>query len=107
MLEQSAEVCVPQESHLSKLVGYQPGDLLAKHFYLVVEALDADKDLAQGMCAHNVGLPLQRQAASCLHRLGRDGVHLLSWQPREEVQQGEGIVQVAQCIQEGRVPVAQ
>ncbi len=55
----------PIMPYLSKLVWHKPGDGLAQHFRLEVEALHRRKDLPQGMGPADVGLPFQRQPA-CL-----------------------------------------
>ena len=40
--------------HLGKLMGHEPGDGLSLHLRLVVEALDGDERLTQGVGAHDI-----------------------------------------------------
>ena len=85
-------------------MGHEPGDALAQHLGLEVEALHADEHLAQRVRAHDVGLPLQGQAPRVVHRLAGDVQPLLGWERGEQVHQRQGVVQVAQRVCEAGVP---
>jgi hypothetical protein len=81
---------------LGEHVGDEPGDGLSLHLGLKVDALDGKEDLAEGLGAHHVELPLSGEASA----VGDDGSGDRggSGKGSEEDDEREGIVEIAKRV---------
>ena len=90
---------------LRERVRGEPGDLLAVHHRLVVDPFDGYEHLAQRVHLGDVRLKLERELARLQQHLGRDPVPLVRGEHGEEVSQSERVVEVAEGVEKGRVPL--
>lgn len=84
----------------------EPGDGRAAHVRLKIVALHGNEAAAQGVRAGDPGLPLQGERPRGGSRGARDVGPLVRGQGGEEVDQGERVVQVAQRVRQGGVPLS-
>ena len=90
---------------LRERVRGEPGDLLAVHHRLVVDPFDGYEHLAQRVHLGDVRLKLERELARLQQHLGRDPVPLVRGEHGEEVGERERVVEVAEGVEKGRVPL--
>jgi hypothetical protein len=89
--------------HLRERVRDDPGDGLPAHLGLEIHAFDRDEDLGQSVRAGHVVLPLQGQLPTSLRSRRLHGP--VRRQSREEVDEGEGVIEVSQRVVEAGVPL--
>ena len=75
------------------------------HHRLVVDPFDGYEHLAQRVHLGDVRLKLERKLARLKHHLGGDAAALVRGEQRDEVHQGQGVVQVTHRVNERRVPL--
>mmetsp|Transcript_4432 Transcript_4432/g.11509 ORF Transcript_4432/g.11509 Transcript_4432/m.11509 type:complete len:201 (+) Transcript_4432:137-739(+) len=92
--------------HLAPLVRHEPCHLLAGHFSLVVETLHGNEGLLQRPGLGHIRLPFKAQPAGHLNLVCRNLVAFARRKDRKQIDHAQGIVQVANCVHEGWVPLA-